>query len=261
MTVRRISLVAWHAFGEYGRDRAVYGVGAFLLLLVLFGATALVAGPLSAGEGVKIVKDLGLALVELSGGLMAVVIGVGQITRETDRRSILSLLAKPLPRWEFVVGKYAGLVMTIVSSVALMGTALFVVLAFTGGADARLSVALVMIAGELALLAAVALFFSVFSSSALVSVVLTVGVFVAGQLSADLRSFGSIADVPIWVASAMALVGWALPDFSSFDVKAAIVHGEPLARGVVPLTLLYGALYATGLVAGAVAVFSRREFR
>ena len=261
MTVRRISLVAWHAFVEYARDRAFHGLGAFCLVLVLLGAAALSAGPLSAGEDVKVVKDLGLALVELTGALMAVVIGAGMIARETERRSILSLLAKPLPRWEFIVGKYAGLLMTIGASVVLMGVALFAVLAFTGGSDLRLSVALAMIIGELALLTAVAVFFSVFSSSALLSAVLTVGVFVAGQLSADLRSFGSIADVPAWVASAVALVGWALPDFSSFDVKAQIVHGEPIAGRVVALTLVYGALYVSALIAGAVALFSRREFR
>ena len=258
MTFRRIALVAWHAFVESAQARIFYGVAIFVLLLV---ATALVAGPLSAGEDVKIVKDVGLALVEVAGVLMAVIMGVGVIARETDRRSILSLLAKPLPRWEFIVGTYAGLVMTIVASVAMMGTGLLTVLAFTGGADLRLTVALSMIAGELALLVAVAVFFSVFSSSALVSVVLTVGVFVAGQLSADLRSFGSIGDVPAWVASAMALVGWALPDFSGFDIKAQVVHGEPVGREAVTLTLAYGALYATGLIAGAVALFSRREFR
>jgi ABC-type transport system involved in multi-copper enzyme maturation permease subunit len=258
MTAHRIFLVAWHAFVEHSRARMFYGLGMFILLLA---AAALVADPLSAGEGIKIVKDLGLALVELSGALMAVVVGVGLIAREADRRTILSLLAKPLPRWEFIVGKYAGLVMTIVASVALMGAALLAVLACMGGADLRLTIALAMIAGELALLTAVAVFFSVFSSSALVSVVLTIGVFVAGQLSPDLRSFGSVADVPAGVSSAMALIGWVLPDFSSFDVKAQVVHGEPIARGVVALTLVYGALYATGLIAGTVALFARREFR
>jgi ABC-type transport system involved in multi-copper enzyme maturation permease subunit len=258
MTVRRISLVVWHTFVESRQARIFYGVAVSVLLLVV---TALVAGPLSAGEDVKIVKDVGLALVELLGALMAVILGVGVIARETDRRSILSLLAKPLPRWEFIVGTYAGVVMTIVAFVALMGTALLAVLAFIGGADLRLTLALAMIAGELALLAAVAVFFSAFSSSAFVSVVLTVGMFVAGQLSADLRSFGSVGDVPAWAASTMALVGWALPDFSGFDVKAQVVHGEPIAREVVTLTLVYGVLYATGLIAGAVALFSRREFR
>jgi hypothetical protein len=118
-----------------------------------------------------------------------------------------------------------------------------------------------MIGGELALLSAIAVFFSVFSSSALVSVVLTVGMFVAGHLSADLRALGRTGDLPAWAASAVALVGWALPDFSAFDVKAQVVHGEPIGRRVLALTLVYGALYATGLIASAVALFSRREFR
>ena len=258
MIAHRIALVALHVFFEHVRDRAVYLLAACVLLL---GATALVAGPLSAGEQVKVVKDVGLALAELAGALMAVVVGVNLIAREIERRTIVSVLSKPLPRWEFIVGEYAGSVVAIAASVGGMGVALFAVLAFMNAVDARLALALVMIAGELALLTAVALFFSVFSSSVLVAVVLTVGVFVAGQLSGDLRSFGDVAEVPSWVAASVAVIGWALPDFSSFDVKARIVHGEPIGRDLVLLTLTYGALYAAALVAGAVAIFARREFR
>ena len=258
MTTRRIGLVASQTFVEHTRRRVFYAFGVPVLVLA---ATAFLVGPLSAGEEVKIVKDLGLAIAEFFGALMAVVVGGGLIAHEVDRRSILSLLAKPLARWEFVAGKYAGLVLAITTSVALMGIALFIVLAFTGGVDVRLIVALVMIAGELALLAAVAVFFSAFSSSPLMSIVLTVGVFVAGQLSADLRSIGNTGEFPAWTASVIALVGWALPDFSSFDIKAQVVRGEPISPGIVPLTLAYGALYATALIAGAVAAFTRREFR
>lgn len=256
--IRRIALVARQGAVAHVRERAWYAVAASVALLA---ATAAVAGPLSAGEEVKVVKDLGLALVELAGVLTAALIGVGLIAREVERRSILSLLAKPLPRWEFVVGQYLGLLVTIVAGVALLGLALWAVLAFTGGSDPHLVVALVMIAAELALVAAVALFFSSFSSSAVVSTVLTAGVFVAGQLSADLRSFKDVAGVSGWVAHVAAAIGWALPDFSRFDVKGPVVHGEPVARGLVALALVYGVLYTTALVAGAVALFSRRELR
>jgi ABC-type transport system involved in multi-copper enzyme maturation permease subunit len=258
MSGRRIALVAGQVVGAHIRGRVVYAVPAFAMLLA---GTALVVPPLSAGEDVKIVKDLGLALTELFGAFVAVLVGVGLITRETDRRSILNLLSKPLPRWEFVVGEYAGLVLTIAGVVALSGTTLLAVLIFTGGFDVRLIVALLMIVGEIALLGAVALFFSTFSSSAVVAIALTVGVFVAGQLSPDLRSFSNVADVPVWASTPLTALGWILPDFSSFDVKAQVVHGQSVGRRAVMLTLTYGSLYVTALIAGAVALFSRREFR
>jgi Cu-processing system permease protein len=258
MSGRRIALVAGHVVGAHVRGRVVYAVIGFAFLLA---ATALVVPPLSAGEDVKIVKDLGLALTELFGAFVAVLVGVGLIARETDRRSILSLLSKPLPRWEFVVGEYAGLVLTVTAVIALSGTTLLAVLAVTGGFDVQLTVALLMIAGEIALLGAVALFFSTFSSSAPVAIALTVGVFIAGQLSPDLRAFGKVADIPAWASTPVTGLGWILPDFSSFDVKAQVVHGQSIGRRVVMLTLTYGALYVTALIAGAVALFSRREFR
>src|SRR5690606_20224805 len=97
-TLRRIGLVAWHVFKEGVRDRVLYAIGAFALLLV---ASAILIAQITAGQDVKIIKDLGLAVIELAGVLMAIVIGVGLVAREIDRRSIFSLLTKPLPRWEF----------------------------------------------------------------------------------------------------------------------------------------------------------------
>jgi ABC-type transport system involved in multi-copper enzyme maturation permease subunit len=257
MTGRRIALVAGEVFRAHMRAPAVAAIAAFGLLLA---ATAVIVPPLSAGESVKVVTDLGLALIELFGAVVVVLLGVGLISRETERRSILSLLSKPLPRWEFVVGEYLGLVLTILALVALAGTMLLVVLAFTGGFEPRLVVALLMIAGELSLLGAVALFFAVFSSSALLAVALTIGVFIAGQLSPDLRSLGNTVEGPDWTRVLLRGIGWILPDFSSFDVKAQVVHGQPVAHGAA-LTLAYGGLYVTALIAATVALFSRREFR
>jgi ABC-type transport system involved in multi-copper enzyme maturation permease subunit len=272
MTLRRIRLVAWHVFKESVRDRVLYGIAAFAVLLV---AASLLIGQITAGEDVKIIKDLGLATIELAGVLMTVFIGVGLVAREIDRRSIFALLAKPLPRWEFVTGKYCGLVLTILVNVAAMAAALYLVLAMLDwralpteraawdapATDPRLLIAVLMIAAEMALLTAVALFFSTFSSSALLSVVFTVGLLLAGWLSTDLRRFGDIVEVSPAVASLVSAIGWIVPAFSAFDVKAQIVHGLPLPAGFVWYTLAYAALYVTAVLAASVALFSRREFK
>jgi len=271
VSVHRISLVAWHVFKESVRDRVLYGIAAFAVLLV---AASLLIGQITAGQDVKIIKDLGLATIEVAGILMSVFIGVGLVSREIERRSIYSLLAKPLPRWEFVTGKYAGLVLTLTVNIAAMTVAFYVVLAWLGwmspdnvrqswtapAADPRLLVAIVEILAEMALLTAVALFFSTFSSSALLSIVLTVGLLIAGMLSHDLRRFGDIVDVPAGVAAVVAAVGWVVPAFSAFDYKSAVVSGVPIDTGRVLFTLAYAAVYATGLVSAAIAIFSRRDF-
>jgi ABC-type transport system involved in multi-copper enzyme maturation permease subunit len=272
MTLARIGLVAWHVFKESVRDRVLYGIAAFAVLLV---AVALLIGQLSAGEDVKIVKDLGLATIEVAGLLMTVFIGVGLVAREIDRRSVFSLLAKPLPRSEFIVGKYAGLVLTILVNVAAMTAALYVVLAYidwqalaverrawdAAATDPRLLIAVLMIAAELALLTAVSLFFSSFSSSALLSIVFTIGIFITGLFSADLRGFADIVDVSPTVGRLVGLVGWIVPAFSVFDVKADVVHGLQVPARLVFANLAYAAAYIAALLVASVTVFSRREFK
>ncbi|MEO7189641.1 MAG: ABC transporter permease [Vicinamibacterales bacterium] len=272
MTLRRIGLVAWHVFKESVRDRVLYGIAGFALSLV---AATLLIGQITAGEDVKIIKDFGLATIEVAGMLMTIFIGVGLVAREIERRSIFSLLAKPLPRWEFIVGKYLGLVLTIAVNVAAMGVALYLMLGYLDwralaverrawdapATDPRLLIAMLMIQVELALLTAVALFFSTFSSSTLLSLLFTIGIFVAGQFSGDLRHFGDIVDVAPAVGAFVGALGWAVPAFSAFDVKAQIVHGLALPAGFVVYTLGYAALYVAGLLLASIAVFSRREFK
>jgi ABC-type transport system involved in multi-copper enzyme maturation permease subunit len=268
---RRIALVAWHVFKESVRDRVLYGIGAFALVLV---AASILIGQITAGQDVKIIKDLGLATIELAGLLMTIFIGVGLVSREIDRRSIFGLLSKPLPRWEFIVGKYLGLVLTIVVNVAMMTAALYLMLAWMSwtsndaaraawdapATDVRLLVGVLLIVTELALLTAVALFFSTFSSSALLSLTFTVGLFIAGLESEDLRNFGDIVDAPA-VTPIVTAVGWIIPAFSAFDRKLDIVHGRSLPPGFVGFTVLYGLSYAMAALGAAIAVFSRREFK
>ena len=256
----RVRLVAWHVFKESVRDRVLFAIAAFAVLLV---AVSVLIGQITAGQDVKIIKDIGLATIELAGVLMAVFIGVGLVSREIERKSVYSLLAKPLHRWEFVLGKYLGLVGTIAVNVALMTAALFVVLAVMERKvpDPVLLKAVLLILAELALLTAVALFFSTFSSSGILSAGLTLGVWVVGLFSEDLRGFSAIVNSPA-LASAVRGVGTIVPAFSAFDIKAEVVSGRPpVLWTYVGMTTLYAALYAGALVGASMAIFSRREFK
>jgi hypothetical protein len=165
-------------------------------------------------------------------------------------------------------------VLTHSVNIAGMTVAFYLVLAWLGwaspenvraswtapAADPRLLVAVVEIAAELALLTAIALFFSTFSSSTLLSVLLTVGLLIAGLLSQDLRQFGDLVDAPPVLATVVSAVGWLVPAFSAFDHKNAIVSGLPVDAGRVAYNLVYAAVYVVAALSASVAVFSRREF-
>jgi ABC-type transport system involved in multi-copper enzyme maturation permease subunit len=270
MSARRIGLVSRHVFKEHLRDRVLYSIVAFAVVLV---SGALLIGEITAGQDVKVIKDLGLATINIAGLVMAIFIGIRLVAREIERRSIYSLLAKPLPRWEFIVGKYLGLVLTIVVNIALMTLAFYALLAWMGwqapgevrqswdapATDPALLLAILLILTELALVTAVALFFSTFSSSALLSLVLTLGVWVVGVESADLRRFGELVESP--AAPLVSAIGWMLPAFSAFDIKAQVVHGQPVPAALVGWRIIYGGMYVALVVGASIAIFSRREFR
>jgi ABC-type transport system involved in multi-copper enzyme maturation permease subunit len=135
--------------------------------------------------------------------------------------------------------------------------------AFKGGppaTDPRLLLAVVLIGAELALVTAVALFWSTFSSSALLSAGLTAGLWLAGQFGADLRNFDQVVRSPAAASLARSLY-YVLPNFASFDVKTQVVHGLPVGGQYVAMTLLYGVAYTAMLITAAVLIFSRRDFK
>lgn len=268
--MRVVPVIAWNVFRESVRDKVLYNL--VLFAIVLMGASFLI-GQLTAGQDVKIIKDLGLAAMSVFGLFIAVFIGIGLVSKEVERRSIYSLLSKPIERHQFVVGKYAGLLLTLAVNVSVMSAALYAVLGYMAwtatplaaagwerpALDPAMLKAVVLTYGELAIVTAVALFFSTFSTPML-SAALTFALFVAGRFSADLRNFNQVTDSAAANALTNALY-WVLPNLAPFDVRAQVVHGQPVAAAYMLLTLLYGAAYVAALVLAASLVFSRRDFK
>lgn len=268
--MRTIPVVAAAVFKESVRDRVPLSVVAFAVLLI--GVSYLI-GQLTAGQDLKIIKDLGLAALSIFGLTITVFIGISLVSKEVERRSIYALLSKPVTREEFLIGKYLGLVTTLAVNLGAMTLALYVVLFYLDqtasdavraswaapATDTRLLTAVVLIFAELTLVTALALFFSTFSSP-LLAAALTLGLWVAGHFSADLRSFATVVDAPVVVYLARALY-YVLPNLAPFNVKAEVVHGVPVASSHVVLTLTYAAVYTTVLLASAVAIFRRRDLK
>ena len=265
-----IALIAWHVFKDGARSRTMVSLVGFAF--ALFGVSLLL-GQLSAGQDLKIIKDIGLSVIELSGVLMAVLLGVGLVAKEIERRSIYALLARPIRRADFIVGKYLGLVATLAMNVAAMTVALYLVLAYINASspeavrasweapalDPAIVLASLLVVAELAVLTAVALFFSTFSSSVLWSTLFSLGVYIAGSMSTQLRDLA--AAVGSRGAGTFAqVIGVVLPAFSAFDVKGQVVHGLAVPLSYVGMTIGYAAVYSIAVVLAAALVFSRRNF-
>jgi ABC-type transport system involved in multi-copper enzyme maturation permease subunit len=268
--VRAVSWVAVSVFRESVRDRVPYNLVLFAILLI---GSSFLLGQLTAGQDIKIIKDLGLAATALFGLFIATFIGIGLISKEVERRSIDALLSKPVTRAQFIAGKYVGLVLTLAVNVGVMTLALYAVLGYmtwsetaefkagweAPGADPRLMIAILLTFVELMLITAVALFFSTFSTP-LLSAALTFAIYVAGHFNTELRNFDQVvtSKPAAWLARALYHV---LPDLSAFDVKTQVVHGLPVGAGYVGWTAGYGLAYIAALIFAATMIFARRDFK
>jgi ABC-type transport system involved in multi-copper enzyme maturation permease subunit len=268
--MKAVMTVAVHVFKESVRDRVPYNLVVFAVLLI---GSSYLLGQLTAGQDVKIIKDLGLAATSVFGLFIAIFIGIGLVSKEVERRSVYSLLSKPISRPQFIVGKYAGLVLTLAVNVAVMTIAVYAVLGYMSwiespefkagwdapGPDPALLKAIALIFVELMIVTAIALFFSTFSTP-LLSAALTFGLFVAGHLNADLKHFERVVDSRPAALLARG-VYHVLPDLSAFDVKTEVVHGLPVPAGYLIATAGYGGLYIAVLLIAATVIFSRRDFK
>lgn len=268
--MRAIALVAGAVFRESVRDRVPYSMVVFAVLLM---AASYLISQITAGQDLKIIKDLGLAAIAVFGLLIAVFIGIGLVSKEVERKSVYGLLTKPITRPQFILGKYAGLVLTLAVNILAMTVAFYVVLYYmyvnsspgtraawpAPAMDPRLLLAILMTFAELTMVTAVALLFSTFSSP-LLATLMTLGLWVAGHFNSDLRQFENIIDVAVIIYIAKALY-YLLPNLAPFDIKAEIVHGLPVAARHVALTLLYAAVYTAILLTAAVMIFRRRDFK
>jgi ABC-type transport system involved in multi-copper enzyme maturation permease subunit len=268
--VRVTAAIAINVFRESVRDKVLYNLVLFASLLI---ASSFLIGQLTAGQDVKIIKDLGLAATSVFGLFIAVFIGIGLVSKEVERRSIYALLAKPITRYQLVLGKYCGLTLTLAVNIAVMAASLYAVLAYmtwsvppeahaaaeTATLDPALLKAALLIFVELMLVTALALFFSTFSSPML-SAALTFGLYIAGHFSGDLRNFQQAVDSPLAGRFARGLY-WVLPNLAQFDVKSDVVHGVPVSIAYMALTMAYAAVYIAMLLAIAGLVFSRRDFK
>ena len=247
--------IAANTFREAIRDRILYLLLAFALLMI---ASSLVLSLLTVGSREKIIQDLGLSAISLFGVLTAIFVGVGLVFKEIDRRTIYTIVTKPVGRAQFILGKYLGLALTLTVNLVVMTAGFYTLLAIEGSARARLLPAVLLTLFELLVVTAVAIFFSSFSTPIL-SALFTLSCYLVGHLTWSLRLLQGRLHAG-WGRALCEVLYWVLPNLERFNIKAEAVHGAPVTAGEMVLAMLYGVAYATLVIAAACACFQRRDF-
>ena len=253
----KVAAIALNTFMEAVRDRILYAILVFVLVL-LAGSTILVT--ISVGGEEKIIKDLGLASISIFGTLIAIFLGIGLVSKEIEKRTVYTILSKPIDRYQFILGKYLGLVLTLLVNIGVMALGLIgLTYLWEGMSSPRLLLAVLFVFLELMVVTALALLFSTFSSPTL-SAIFTLCLFVAWHLSADLRLFAARFGGEVTRLSADVLY-FLLPNLSRLDFKDQATHTLGVDGRTTALSFTYAILYVAALILAAMAIFERRDFK
>ncbi|MBN1222473.1 MAG: ABC transporter permease subunit [Candidatus Aminicenantes bacterium] len=252
----KIRAIAFNTFKEAIKDRILYLL--FFFAAVCFVFSRLLA-LLTVGDRVKIVTDVGLAALSIIGALMAILVGTGLVYKEIDKKTIFTLLAKPIHRYQFILGKFFGMIVTLGVMLFVM-TLIFLAVLFlhTFQIDWRVFLIVFLIFIELSLITAVAILFSSFSTPILSSI-FTLAFYLIGHFSWGFETLISKIQSG-FLKSAVRGLYTLLPDLENFNYKTEIVHHLPLPSSALLLSILYGIAYTAFILALAMVIFRKRDF-
>jgi hypothetical protein len=256
--------IALNTFREATRNKIFYS-------LILFGVACLMltlaVSSASLHQEVRLMKDVGLFMTSTFSVFIAVLIGINLVYQEIERKTIYTVIPKPIGRWQFLFGKYVGLLATMAVQVVVMGFVLalqFWIMGETMGIEMVQALWLIFI--EILVVTAVALFFSAFSTPFL-SGLLTLGIFAVGRFVdrlVELRFKPERGEAPDPVLEQIAAlvrgVANVAPDLSLYNTTPYVVYDKAIDWGYVVQASLYGCTYAGITLLLAAVMFHRRDF-
>jgi Cu-processing system permease protein len=258
--MKRAGIVALNTFREAVRDRVLYSLVFFALLMM---AAAIVVGQISIGIEESVIVSLGLSAISVIGLLISVFLGVALVSKEMEKRTLYALLAKPVRRWEFLLGKFGGLVLTLAVNTAAMALGLLLVMLYVKHglerSDAVVLVAVYFILLKLALIVALALLFSCYTTP-LLAILFTAGLYIVGLYVQELRNLPAEVMSPA-MAGFTKWLSYFLPNFENFNVMAMAAHGRSVPGALILQNTLYAAVYCAMVLATASVVFSKRNLK
>lgn len=255
--MKAVAAIAVNTFKEAVRNKILYSLIFFALVMM---GVSLVLDQATIGQRSKIIKDMGLASINLFGVMIAIVVGIGLVCKEIERRTIYPLLAKPVRRSQFLIGKYLGIVLTLGVETVLMTFFFFLLVwLYEGAIDLILLNAIFLIFVEISVVAAAAIFFSTFSTPFL-SGMFTFAVYVIGHLTEDLKRLGALSGNAV-VEKVTTFFYYLLPNLESFNIKGEVVYRLPIAAEKLLLSAVYGLVYILLLMVASTAFIQNRDFK
>jgi ABC-type transport system involved in multi-copper enzyme maturation permease subunit len=257
-SIGRILTIARNTFREAVRDRILYNLVVFVLLIT---AAAVLLGELTDGQEARTIVNLGLSAILIFGTFIAIFVGVSLVSKEIERRTVYAILSKPVRRSEFVIGKYLGLCLTLLVNTAVMSIGVSLALLYVGGGQLAATVwgSVALIFFELTITTAVAIVFSSFSTPAL-SALFTFLIFVIGHFSAALKELaGELGSVG--AKALFDVIYYVMPNLSNFSFITEASHGLAPSGAMFAGSAVYALVFDIVLITVAVLIFGRRNFK
>lgn len=258
--MRQIYAVTLNTFREAIRSRVLYSLVLFVLGLMVL---TLLAGAVSLNQDIRLIKDVGLFLSSTFAVMIAIFIGASLVHKEIERKTLYTIAPKPIWRWQFLLGKYLGVMLTMAIQVGIMAAAFIGLLTVSGGLwGQEVAQAFWLIYVEVAVVTAVALLFSSFSTPAL-SGIMSIGIFMAGRFADELVAIDftpKVHDDGGALEQILRGLGHVVPDLSLYNTTPYLVYDQALPDGYALDATLYGLSYAAVALILAAALFSRRDF-
>ena len=255
--MRAIRAIAVNTFREAIRDRILYLFIGFAIVMVI---STKLFGMLTVGDEAKIVKDIGLAAMQFFSMLIAVMMSMLLISREVDNRTVFNILSKPVRRWQFILGKYLGLVAIVAANLLLITLVLVVmVLIYTRQFDPMLFFSAAMTMLEMSVLAAFATLFAVLTRPILGSL-MTLAMFVVGHMSSDLWLL--TRQLPgTFTRAVVAVVYYLVPNLERFNFRTEVVHDLPIQAAAVGWAVVYASAFVAVLLFLAALRFRTKDLK
>jgi len=252
----KVLSIALNTFRENLRDKLLYNLLVFALLMI---GSSLLLMRLTLGEFHRLLLNVGLGSINIFGVLIAIFVGIGLVNKEIEKKTIYTIVSKPVARSQFLIGKYLGLTLTLFVNTLIMAGGLLLVL-FAQGVpiESMLFKALGLIFMEFMVITAVALLCSTFTSATL-SAIFTLATYVIGHLTADLKTFGEKMDEGM--RAVVTGLYYILPNLERFNLKGNVIHHIEVSGTDLLLIVMYGLTYVAFLLMSASIIFQRRDFR
>lgn len=252
----KIAALAKNTIKENVRNKVYYVLLIFALVMI-FGSVLL--ADLSMGAQIKIVKDMGLAVISIFGVLTTIFLGMNLLYKEVDKKTIFNILSKPVTRWQFILSKYIGLVCSLFIIILTMTLGLLLlVFLYEKTLDLLIILAAFMIFIEMMIITAFVLMFSTFTTPIL-SGIFTFCIYILGHLSNDIKMLsGSVSDTMTRVI--LKYLYYIIPNLSNFDIKSEVVQKIPQNTYHIILSLGYGIAYVCILLLISIFIYNKKDF-